>query len=67
MEEYTIFIEMVNRVGFPILACGALYNLVNKNNDRNNEQLDKITQAVNNNTIVLKEITTLLNKEGDEK
>lgn len=51
-------IAAVSTCGFPIvIALLELYYIVSR--------LDKMTDVINNNTLVLKEITTLL-KEGDE-
>lgn len=67
--------QLVGTLGFPIVMCGALFWKMNKNEDSNrtsNEKMaednrvinDKMTEAVNNNTIA---ITKLVTKLGADK
>jgi hypothetical protein len=57
--------QLVGTLGFPIVACCALYYQLNKSNERHTEDMNKLSEAVNNNTLVL---TKLLSKlGGDDK
>ncbi len=75
MDANTI-ITMVGSLGFPIVACifmGIFFNKVNENyrqdikelstNHRN--EMDKVTEAINNNTIVVQKLIDKLDKDGD--
>lgn len=59
MEANTI-IQMVSSLGFPIVACGALFWLNMHIQEQHKEETDKITQALNNNTNVMGELKTTL-------
>lgn len=51
--------QAVATVGFPIVACGAMFWLNYKMSEAYKKEMDKITEAVNNNTIA---ITNLISK-----
>lgn len=70
-------IQLIQSVGFPVAACIAmgLYvkDVTNKNderidklNDTHNKALDKITTALNNNTIALTKLSERLGDTDDE-
>lgn len=59
MDANTV-IQMVSSLGFPIVACGALFWLNMRIQDQHKEETNKITQAVNNNTNVMSELKTTL-------
>jgi hypothetical protein len=56
--------QLVGTLGFPIVACGALFWLINKNETNRREDNAKFTEAINNNTIV---ITKLMTKLGSDE
>ena len=43
----------ISTVGFPIVACGAMYWYMLKANQERREDNAKFTEAINNNTIAL--------------
>lgn len=43
-------INLISSVGFPIVACVALFVMNNKQTERHNEEMSKITESLNNNT-----------------
>ena len=51
-------------VGFPIVAYGALFWYINKKDKEHKEETEKLTEAINNNTIV---ITKLIDKVGNNE
>lgn len=66
-------ITIVSTLGFPIVACGAMgafvkymYDTMNKRLDaeteKHSEEMDKVTEALNNNTQALTVLTERLNK-----
>ena len=59
MDANTI-IQMVSSLGFPIVACGALFWLNMRIQDQHKEETNKITQALNNNTNIMRELKTTL-------
>jgi hypothetical protein len=56
--------QLIGTLGFPIVACGALFWLINKNEANRREDNAKFTEAINNNTIV---ITKLMAKMGGDE
>lgn len=44
-------------VGFPIVACGAMFWLNYKASEQHKQEMDKITQALNNNTLAITNLT----------
>jgi hypothetical protein len=56
--------QLIGTLGFPIVACGALFWLINKNEANRREDNAKFTDAINNNTIAL---TKLLEKIDSSK
>jgi hypothetical protein len=57
-------IQLVGSLGFPIVAAGALFWYVNKTDERHKEEMDKVSAALNNNTIALTKLVEKL--EGDK-
>ena len=43
----------VSTVGFPIVACGAMYVQMNKMAEQHKQENIKLSEAINNNTIAL--------------
>lgn len=52
MEANTI-ITLVQNLGFPVICCGALYLRMLKESDNHKEEMEKVTDALNNNTQAL--------------
>lgn len=59
--------QLIASLGFPIVACAAMFWLVNKNEERHKEELKGMEKTIQDNTAVLtslKELIQLLiNKE----
>ena len=47
---------LIGTVGFPIVAYGAMFWYMVKQNQSHKEEMDKLSQALNNNTIALQEL-----------
>ena len=71
-----MIITMIGSLGFPIVACigmAIFFREVNKNyredikelstNHRN--EMDKVTEAINNNTIVIQKLLDKFDKDGE--
>ena len=61
-------------VGFPIVACIALFYYIYKQAERHKEEINTLTTALNNNTVVLSKLsekidvlTQLRKDEANEK
>ena len=52
-EVMRYIVEAIGSVGFPIVVSGALFWYMNKSNESHKQEIDKLSEAVNNNTIVV--------------
>lgn len=57
-------IQLVGSLGFPIVACGALFWRMVKSDEQHKEEMNKMSEALNNNTSALVKLTEKLDKEG---
>lgn len=48
---------IISTVGFPIAACIAMFWYINKQSDIHKQEIDKLSDALNNNTIALTKLT----------
>lgn len=63
MDANTI-IQLVGSLGFPIVMCGALFWRMVKYDEQHKAEMDKLSEALNNNTIALTKLSDKLEK-GD--
>lgn len=61
--DIQVILTAISTVGFPIVACGGLFWLVNKISDQHNQEVEKMTEALNNNTIAITKLTERMNKD----
>ena len=62
-----VIINAISTVGFPIVMCIILLYIVEKQNEEHKEEMAKITESLNNNTLVIQHlIDTLSNVNGLE-
>lgn len=62
--DVNTLIQLVGSLGFPIVACGALFWRVVKSDEQHKEEMNKMSEALNNNTRALVKLTEKLEKEG---
>lgn len=62
--DVNLLIQLVGSLGFPIVACGALFWRMVKSDEQHKEEMNKISEALNNNTSALVKLTERLDKEG---
>lgn len=62
MDANTI-IQIVGSLGFPIVMCGALFWRQVKSDEQHKAEMDKLSEALNNNTLVITKLTDKLDKE----
>lgn len=56
-------IQLVSTLGFPIVCCGALFWRMVKSDEQHKAEMDKFSEALNNNTVVM---TRLCERMGDD-
>jgi len=50
-------VSSIANLGFPAVLCAILLYLMEKNNDRHKEELDKLNETVKNNTDAINKLT----------
>ncbi len=66
MDMVTL-LQAINTVGFPITVCGVLLWQNMKQNERFDKQLYELQTVINNNTNVLVELSTKIDREREVK
>lgn len=61
--EIQEILTAISTVGFPIVACGALFWMQNKESERHKSEMDQIKTALENNT---KAVTILAERLGGQ-
>lgn len=61
--DVNTLIQLVSSLGFPIVCCGALFWKIVKTDEQHKEEMDKVTEALNNNTIALTKLSDKLRGE----
>lgn len=56
MEALQGLVQLIRDVGFPIAVACAMFYYWNKEREAHKEELEKVTEALNNNTLVLQSI-----------
>ena len=60
--------QLIASLGFPIVACGALFWFINKQDTRHNDEMSELRKSSENNTTVLTSLKDLIqiviNKES---
>lgn len=64
MDANTIM-QLISSVGFPIVCCGALFWKMNKDDIRHVEEMEKITEALNNNTLALQSLANKISNREE--
>lgn len=58
MENIDIVLNAITTVGFPIVMCGILLWYIYKSQKNHNEEVTRLTEAIQNNTVVMEKILT---------
>ena len=62
--DISTIVQIISTLGFPIACCVAMFWQNNKLNESHKEEVSKLNEAINNNTIALNHI---IDKIGGEK
>lgn len=65
MDMSTI-VQIISSLGFPIACCVAMFWQNNKLNESHKEEVSKLNEAINNNTIALNHIIDKLGGENND-
>lgn len=61
--DYQTLLTAISTVGFPIVCCGVCFWYIYKTGIQHKEEMDKMSEAINNNTLVMQK---LIDKLGGE-
>lgn len=75
--DWNILVASIGSLGFPIVACigmAIFFNKVNENyrsdikemNSSHKQEIDKLTEAVNNNTLVIQKLLDKMEGNDDK-
>ena len=53
---------LIGSLGFPIVCCIVMFLQLNKTSEMHKEEIDKLSEAVNNNTNVMNQLISKLDK-----
>ena len=62
--DVQVLTTIIGSLGFPIAACIACFWMLNKERDDHKAEMQKVTEAINNNTLALTQLTERLGKDG---
>ena len=55
---------LIGSLGFPIAACIACFWMLNKEREEHKQEMQKVTEAITNNTIALNTLTERMSRDG---
>ena len=59
--------QVISSLGFPIAVCLICFWYINKREEQNKAEIDKLSEAVNNNTLVMQKLVDRLGDDAGEK
>lgn len=65
--EMQAVMNAIGTVGFPIVMCLILVYMMNNLNKQHKEEMDKLNDALNNNTLAIQHLTDSFARERGEK
>lgn len=57
---------VISTLGFPIVMCGAMFWYMMKEKDSHKEEMNSVTEALNNNTLILQKLCDKLGGDNDD-
>lgn len=65
--DYQPIAQFISNIGFPIVMCLIVVNLMIKQNETHKEEMSKMTDSLNNNTTALIQLTAKLDVYANKK
>lgn len=65
LMDITVIGNLIGTLGFPIVMCIMMYNRMEKQDEQHKEEMSKLTESLNNNTLALTKLTTRLELKGE--
>lgn len=66
--DVTAIVQVISSLGFPIAVCLICFWYINKLEERHTDEVQKLTDALNNNTLMMQKLCDRMGvqKEGEE-
>lgn len=61
--DFNSVLQAITTVGFPIVMCLILMWYINKTEERHKDETEKLTEALNNNTLAIQSLKDNILKE----
>lgn len=58
--------SFIQQFGFPVVMCGVLMWYIYKQDTRHKEETDKLSEALNNNTLVMQQLVDEMRDKKDD-
>lgn len=58
--DIALITNLIGSLGFPIVMCLMLYKRMDKQDEQHREEMSKLTESLNNNTVALTQLTAKL-------
>ena len=58
--DLSSIVNVIGSLGFPIVMCVMLYQRMDKQDEQHKEEMTKLTESLNNNTIALTQLASKL-------
>jgi len=65
--DLTTIGQIISSVGFPIVMCLLLYTYMKEQNEKHENEINKLTETINANTQILTELSTLIKMIADKE
>jgi hypothetical protein len=65
--DFNAVTQFISSLGFPIAVCLICFWYINKREEQHKEELTKLSEALNNNTLVMQKLVDRLGDVDDEK
>lgn len=62
--DMNTLVQLIGSLGFPIAACIAMFWTLNKEREERIAEMQKFTEAINNNTLALEALRGKLDRDG---
>lgn len=65
--DFNTVTQFISTLGFPIAVCLICFWYINKREEQHKDEIAKLSEAVNNNTLVMQKLVDRLGDNGNEK
>lgn len=65
MENINEIATLISTIGFPITACCVMFYINFKNEEKHREEINKMTEALNNNTIAITKLSERIGENNE--